>query len=194
MSHSFPDNFAAGWYIKCLYNEDIQWYILPGVKQMDNQELSAAEKVIAASQPTTDELAAEVNDLLPTMAAKLLDFIREVPGSEITLAQGFLLRHLQVHGPCTASNIGLMLGITSGSVTSLTKRLMTKGLLQRTKDPEDGRVHWFSLTRAGEAAAQQVALHRQKEWKRLVEKLGVSRTLEAMQLMKDTIQILNDMT
>ena len=169
------------------------WYILPRVKRMESQKKTDGTKTVGTAEPTADELAAEVNDLLPTMAAKLLHFVREVPGIDITLAQGFLLRHIQVHGPCTASTIGSMMGITSGPVTSLTKRLIDKGLLQRRKDLEDGRVYWFSLTSKGESLANRVASYRQTEWRRLVERLGVTRTMEAMRLMKDTIEILNDM-
>jgi DNA-binding MarR family transcriptional regulator len=161
---------------------------------MENPKVSVGADVAGTSQPTAEELAAEVNDLLPTMAAKLLHFVREVPGIDITLAQGFVLRHIQVHGSCTASTIGSMMGITSGPVTSLTKRLIEKGLVRRTRDPEDGRVYWFSLTSEGEAAATMIASYRKTEWKRLVEELGVARTMEAMQLMRETIEILNRLT
>jgi DNA-binding MarR family transcriptional regulator len=161
---------------------------------MNNQIQPIGDEVATVKLPTVDELAAEVNDLLPTMAAKLLHFVQDIPGVDLTPVQGFLLRHIQVHGSCTASAIGSMMGITSGPVTSLTQRLIGKGLLQRSKDPEDGRVHWFSLTQAGHNLAQKVAAHRQKEWTRLVEKLGVSRTAEAMKLMKETIAILNELT
>ncbi len=61
--------------------------------------------MVATSQPTSGELATQVNDLLPTMTVKLLHFLRKVPETEITLIQRFLLRHLQVHGPCMASTL-----------------------------------------------------------------------------------------
>lgn len=146
------------------------------------------------SQPTTDELAAQLDEILPAITSKFLHFIRAVPGTDITRVQEFLIRHLQVHGPCTASMIGSMLGITSGPVTSLTKRLIDKGLMKRAKDTSDGRVHWFSLTPEGEALAKQLAAYRQTEWKRLVEVLGTERVTLGLQLIQETMQGLKNLT
>ncbi|QQE81023.1 MarR family winged helix-turn-helix transcriptional regulator [Alicyclobacillus sp. SO9] len=144
----------------------------PKAGQAETLPLGTADANRDNSKPTADELAAQLDDILPTVASRLLHFIRVVPGTEITRVQEFLLRHLHAQGPCTASTIGSMLGITSGPVTSLTKRLIEKGLIARYNDTEDGRIHWFRLTPSGVELVQQVASYRRTEWKRLVEKLG----------------------
>ncbi|WDL98370.1 MarR family winged helix-turn-helix transcriptional regulator [Alicyclobacillus sp. ALC3] len=161
---------------------------------MTNSNDPVATSGAAQSQPTTDELAAQLDDLLPVITSKILHFIRAVPGTDITRVQEFLIRHLEAHGPCTATMIGTMLGITSGPVTSLTKRLIDKGLMKRTIDASDGRVHWFSLTPDGENLAKHLATYRQTEWKRLVEALGPERVTQGLQLIQETIQGLKNLT
>jgi len=150
-------------------------------------------EISGASIPklAAEELAAQFDDLFPTMASRFLHFIDSMPGTDITRVQEFLLRHLYAQGPCTASTIGAMLGITSGPVTGLTKRLIDKGLVERRRDLEDGRVYWFSLTSVGIDFVQRVSRYRQAEWKRLIETIGVERASEGLYLMKESIRTLN---
>ncbi|MEL7367898.1 MAG: MarR family transcriptional regulator [Myxococcota bacterium] len=42
-------------------------------------------------------------------------------------------------GPLTAGEIGTRLGLTSGSVTALIRRLTSAGLVERNRSPQDGR-------------------------------------------------------
>lgn len=139
------------------------------------------------------ELARQVNDLMPQVAVKLIHFVKDFSSSDITIAQAFLLRNLAEHGACTASTIGDFMGITSGPVTSLTKRLMAKGLLKRQQDEEDGRVYWFSLTPEGHDLVAQFSEYRQAQWAYLLSQLGVERSRDVVLLLEDAKTILSQM-
>lgn len=67
----------------------------------------------------------------------------------ITLAQAALLVALASHGEMTAGEIGRALGTTSGPVTSLTARLLTRRLIRKRPDPADLRSVLFAMTEEG---------------------------------------------
>lgn len=137
-------------------------------------------------------LALRVNELLPILATKLIHFVRDFPEPDITVPQAMLLNHLLRRGPNTASAIGEMLGITSGPVTSLTKRLIAKGLMDRQQDRNDARVVWFSLTEEGKALALLLDEHSTKRWALLMNELGEQRAEESLQLIEDVLRALDE--
>ncbi|MCL6548553.1 MAG: MarR family transcriptional regulator, partial [Alicyclobacillus sp.] len=139
----------------------------------------------------TRALAEQVNRLLPELAVKLVQFVKDFPVPDVTLTQAFLLHHLRYNGPCTASMIADLLGVTSGPVTSVTKRLMQRGLLHRTTDARDGRVVWFSLTPAGEALADTLAEHSTQRWAAVIREVGQDRARAALEIMRNTIRVVD---
>lgn len=83
------------------------------------------------------------------------------------------------------------MGVTSGPVTSLTKRLITKGLVSRHRDANDGRVVWFSLTEEGVRLAEELDNHSAKRWALVMDRLGLERAEQALALLEDTIGVLS---
>lgn len=142
-------------------------------------------------EPTLDELAAEVSDLLPKLAVKMIRFMRDMPDPDLSIAQAFLLQNLRAHGPARAAEIGEMMGVTSGPVTNLTKRLMSRGLVERRRDEHDKRVMWFQLTPAGEQLASRLELYRFERLRLLGSELGVDKVQPAVEFMRETIRILS---
>ncbi|WP_051663393.1 MarR family winged helix-turn-helix transcriptional regulator [Alicyclobacillus macrosporangiidus] len=136
-------------------------------------------------------LAEQVDRVLPVLAVKLVHFIKDFPVPDVTLTQAFLLHHLRHHGPCTASTIADLLGVTSGPVTSVTKRLIQRGLLHRRPDEKDGRVVWFSLTEAGEALADTLSKHSTERWAAVIREVGEERARTALEIMGNTIRVLD---
>ncbi|SFU34373.1 MarR family winged helix-turn-helix transcriptional regulator [Alicyclobacillus macrosporangiidus] len=136
-------------------------------------------------------LAEQVDQVLPVLAVKLVHFVKDFPVPDVTLPQAFLLHHLRHHGPCTASTIADLLGVTSGPVTSLTKRLIQRGLLHRRPDEKDGRVVWFSLTEAGEALADTLSRHSTERWAAVIRQVGEDRARTALEIMGNTIRVLD---
>lgn len=142
---------------------------------------------------TLDELAAEVSNLLPKLAVKMIRFMRDIPDPDLTIPQAFLLQNLQAHGPARASEIGSMMGVTSGPVTNLTKRLMARGLVERRRDDSDKRVMWFQLTPAGEQLAAALEGYRYERLRLLAKEMGVDKVEHAVEFMHETIRILSQL-
>ncbi|MCL6516976.1 MarR family transcriptional regulator [Alicyclobacillus sp.] len=136
-------------------------------------------------------LAEQVDRVLPALAVKLMQFVKDFPVPDVTLTQAFLLHHLRHHGPCTASMIADLLGVTSGPVTSVTKRLMQRGLLDRRPDAKDGRVVWFSLTDAGERLADTLSRHSTERWAAVIREVGEERARTALEIMGNTIRVVD---
>ena len=63
----------------------------------------------------------------------------------------FLLRLARFPGPRThATKVADRMGYTSAGTTKLVARLEGKGLISRTRDPQDGRAFQVALTTEGE--------------------------------------------
>ena len=65
----------------------------------------------------------------------------------------FLLRLSRLPGPRVhASEVAARMGYSSAGTTKLVARLQDKGLIQRERDPEDGRAFRVAMTEAGQQA------------------------------------------
>ena len=60
-----------------------------------------------------------------------------------------ILEALLHKGPMPVNTIGKKLLLTSGSITTAVDRLVAKGLVARSEDPDDRRVRVVELTREG---------------------------------------------
>src|SRR6202011_5525835 len=60
-----------------------------------------------------------------------------------------ILEALLHKGPLPVNQIGIKVGLTSGSITSAVDRLERKGLLSRSNHPDDRRTRVIHLTEAG---------------------------------------------
>lgn len=117
--------------------------------------------------------AATFDALLADVAHVLVQLLgQETRRLGITIPQAHLLRQLRRRGECTAAMVGEILGITSGPVTSITRRLEHRGLIQRRRDGTDRRVVWFSLTGAGNALLDRFVEDSRGFWRLVFEDLG----------------------
>jgi DNA-binding MarR family transcriptional regulator len=108
-----------------------------------------------------DELSALVGDegvvlwgqvvnLHRALNARLHADIRAATGLDGTEFE-FLLRLARFPGPRThQSKVAARMGHTSAGTTKLVARLEEKGLITRTRDPEDGRAFQVAMTGEGE--------------------------------------------
>ena len=97
--------------------------------------------------------------------------IRSVSALGLGLSDFGVLEALLNKGPLPVSAIGKKVLLTSGSTTAAIDRLESKGLVQRTSDPEDQRARIVQLTEAG---------------KRLIEKAFEQHAMD----MEDTLAVL----
>ncbi|GAB4041360.1 MAG: MarR family transcriptional regulator [Rubrivivax sp.] len=67
-----------------------------------------------------------------------------------------LLALLQANGAVSAKQIGSALRLPAPHVTTLVDRLAERGLVERGRDPDDGRAVRIGLTTAGRALAERL--------------------------------------
>lgn len=74
----------------------------------------------------------------------------------LTFSQYLVLLELFAGAPRTVGNLGAKLGMDTGTITPLLKRLAVAGKVTRTRDVADERRVLIDLTSAGEALRKQV--------------------------------------
>lgn len=77
------------------------------------------------------------------------EFARSVAGEGVTVAEWVVLRSLYNSESVAPSALARKMGMTKGAISKLSDRLMDKGLIERTGNPEDKRGHSLSLSAAG---------------------------------------------
>src|ERR1700761_666389 len=68
---------------------------------------------------------------------------------ELTLAESSALARLERGGPASASDLARLEGISPQSMGATVATLLERGLIGRTRDPQDGRRIVLSVTNAG---------------------------------------------
>ena len=132
--------------------------------------------------------------MFPSLIQNLLRHLtREARLAGLTLAQFYLLRQLRTGGPWTAAQVGDALGITSGPVSSLTKRMIAQGLLRRRADQVDRRVAWFSVTPRGHELLDATELHLQELWSRVIREIGTGSASDLLDLLNVLAAVLGRM-
>jgi DNA-binding MarR family transcriptional regulator len=84
-------------------------------------------------------------------------FARKVEAHGVTVAEWVLMRQLLDEVALAPSRVAERMGMTRGAISKLADRLIAKSLLVRTADPQDGRAHTLSLTRAGRSMVPKLA-------------------------------------
>jgi DNA-binding MarR family transcriptional regulator len=75
--------------------------------------------------------------------------LRQEAGEELSPSQTAALATIDRHGPLTPSELAMRERIQRPTVTRIVSRLEERGLVQRTRDPQDGRSSLVALTPAG---------------------------------------------
>jgi DNA-binding MarR family transcriptional regulator len=110
--------------------------------------------------PLTDisDLAAHTGYWLRMVSnAVSQDFARRVGEEGVTVAEWSFMRALYDTEPMPPSALAEKMGMTKGAISKLADRLLDKGLLQRTDNPDDRRAHTLSLTAAGRSKVPLLA-------------------------------------
>jgi DNA-binding MarR family transcriptional regulator len=84
-------------------------------------------------------------------------FARKVEAHGVTVAEWVLMRQLLDDEALAPSRLAERMGMTRGAISKLADRLIAKSLLVRTADPQDGRAHTLSLTRAARSMVPKLA-------------------------------------
>lgn len=139
-------------------------------------------EVVAVQGSEAPQLAAAFDEMLADVSHVLVQLLgQETRRLGITIPQAHLMRQLRRRKECTAATVGDVLGITSGPVTSITRRLEQHGLIRRRRDPVDRRVVWFSLTSEGDATLDRFIADSRKFWEVVFADLGDPAGISAIE-------------
>ena len=83
-------------------------------------------------------------------------FARRLEARGATVAEWVLLR-LLYETPTPPSGIAQRMGLTRGAVTKLADRLIARGLVERSANPQDGRAQTLALTPVGARFTPELA-------------------------------------
>lgn len=75
---------------------------------------------------------------------------------QLTVTQAFALTILVDDGQKRASELAKLLSITTGGLTGLIEKLVTKGLVDRIRDEADRRVVYIAITESGQNVFKEV--------------------------------------
>lgn len=80
---------------------------------------------------------------------KAESLIKEEIGNELTYDQHYILRHIYQTGECTPSELADAFEVNKSAITAIINRMVERGFIQRTRDENDRRVVFLSLTDEG---------------------------------------------
>ena len=100
-----------------------------------------------SEEPVPD--AHEVAAALRVAIGMLYRRLRQATPSELTLPESSTLSRLERGGPATSSDLARVDRISPQSMGVTVAALLERGLIERSRDPEDGRRIVLSITEAG---------------------------------------------
>lgn len=102
------------------------------------------------SEQTLKELVdryTAVSFSVTTLAGTL---VKEEIGSEITSDQYYTLKTIYQNGSCTSTHLAEVFAVKKSAITAIINRMWDKGLIKRTRDENDRRIVYLTLTSQGE--------------------------------------------
>src|ERR1700735_3165886 len=106
------------------------------------------------SVPDAHEVAAALRVAIGTVYRRLR---QSAPDNELTLAESSTLSRLERGGPASSSELARYDRISPQSMGVTVAALEDRGLIERDRDPEDGRRIVLSITEAGRAVIHEQA-------------------------------------
>lgn len=103
------------------------------------------------SQPKT-ELAPRLRLAIVRTARRM----RQEAGTDLGPSQTAALATIEAHGPLTPSEVARREGIRRPSATRVVAHLEQAGLVERTRDPEDGRCSILTASSEGRALLKKM--------------------------------------
>lgn len=75
--------------------------------------------------------------------------VKEQIGSDLTNDQHYMLRYINQANSCTSSELSEVFNVKKSAITAIITRMYEKGLIERTRDENDRRVVYLTLTEKG---------------------------------------------
>ncbi|HUE96053.1 MAG TPA: MarR family transcriptional regulator, partial [Longimicrobiaceae bacterium] len=103
---------------------------------------------------------------------------------DLTLTEFGILEVLYHKGPMLLGEVQRRILVSSGGVTYLIDRLVSKGLVERRACPEDRRARYAALTGEGEAVIREIFPEHAERIEELLAVLGPDEQAEAIALLR----------
>lgn len=88
-------------------------------------------------------------DVSFSVTKKAEALITEQIGSDLTHDQHYILRYINRAESCTSTELADVFEVKKSAITAIISRLWEKGFIQRTRDENDRRVVYLTLTETG---------------------------------------------
>lgn len=133
-----------------------------------------------------DELEDLAREFLETMIRVNSRFREERlwRGDELSLPQFMLLHHLHRHGPARSGEVARNLRVSQGVVTRMVDRLVEKGLVARSRDPDDRRVVLLSPTARGKRLVKGMEKQKLREIKAFLRSIPPREKSDLLDLFR----------
>ncbi|QOR66141.1 MarR family transcriptional regulator [Cytobacillus suaedae] len=93
--------------------------------------------------------------------------VKEQISSDLTNDQHYTLRYMHKVGTCTSSELAEVFNVKKSAITAMINRMWEKGFIERTRDENDRRVVYLTLTDKG----NELFLKTEQRIHKLVESL-----------------------
>ncbi|WP_010676504.1 MarR family winged helix-turn-helix transcriptional regulator [Bacillus timonensis] len=77
--------------------------------------------------------------------------VKEQIGSDLTNEQHYTLRYINKVGSCTSTELAEVFEVKKSAITAIINRLFERGFIQRTRDENDRRLVYLTLSDEGKA-------------------------------------------
>ncbi|WP_257348973.1 MarR family winged helix-turn-helix transcriptional regulator [Pseudalkalibacillus decolorationis] len=114
--------------------------------------------------------------------------IRKQIGSDLTSDQHYTLRYINQVDTCTSSELAEVFDVKKSAITAIINRLFEKGLIKRTRDENDRRVVYLTLTEKGQTLFSET----EQRVHKLVESFITKFDEQEIKQFIDTYEKLND--
>ncbi|CAM3477081.1 MarR family winged helix-turn-helix transcriptional regulator [Cytobacillus oceanisediminis] len=101
------------------------------------------------SVPNIKELVDRYIAVSFSVEKKAASLVKDQIGSDLTNDQHYTLRYINQVGSCTSSELAEVFDVKKSAITAMITRMWEKGLIQRTRDENDRRVVYLTLTEKG---------------------------------------------
>ncbi len=135
----------------------------------------------------------EVDEYISQVIMVILHIMRNLRHSgmellsevELSYPQILLLYALLENEPCSISELSQRLRITQGVVSRMVERLVEKGIVERTRDKEDRRVVYVSLSQKGRDHAEKMITYHVDRLKRKFLKVKKADRESFLKLLRE---------
>ncbi|WP_174728540.1 MarR family transcriptional regulator [Mesobacillus harenae] len=134
------------------------------------------------------ELVDKYIQLSFSVTKKAESLIKEQIGSDLTSDQHYTLRYIYQAESCNSSELAEVFDVKKSAITAIINRMWEKGLIQRTRDEDDRRIVYLTLTDKG----NELYLKAEQRIHKLVESLISQFDQSEISQFIETYEKLND--